>query len=157
MMRAGHHVRNELGVRRVGYRGLKHSNDGRSARIEANLLPDHRRIAVQHGVPETVGKHRGACSIRSIVAHVEEPAKHRAQAHDLEVRAAHYAGTHFAWFAEPNHRETDRRKFAKVADRLHTAAQVLNFGYRKTVVFRPNARGALSNVNQAIFAAVYER
>ncbi len=146
-MRAGHNVRDELRVRRVRNRRLKHANDGGSARIHPNLLPDHRWIAMKRCAPEAIGKHRCACSIGPVVAHVQQSAQHGAQAHDFEVGAIHNSGANFTRLTEPNHREPDRRKVAKLADRFHAGPQVLDFRHRKTVIFRSDARGALSNVN----------
>ena len=81
--------------------------------------------------PEAVGKHRCARGVRTIVAHVEQPPKHRTKAHDLEIGTAYNAGPNFTRVAQPEHREPDRGKVAKLADRFYPAPQILDFRHRK--------------------------
>ena len=54
VMRAGHDVRDDLGVGRIGHRRLEDADDRRGARTEADGLADHRRIAVERRGPEAV-------------------------------------------------------------------------------------------------------
>ena len=92
MMRTGHHIDQDLGLRRILHRRLQHTDDGGSTRIEPNGPADHGRIALQRVLPETISQHTGAGSIRTIVVLIKQPSQHGAQAHHLEVRAVDHAG-----------------------------------------------------------------
>ena len=70
VMRAGHDVGDELGFGRIGHRRFEHADNRRRARVEANRLADHRRIALERRRPEPVGQHRGAGRARPVVAGV---------------------------------------------------------------------------------------
>ena len=58
VVRAGHDVRDDLRVGRIGHRRLEHADDRRGARTEPDRLADHGRIAVERRRPEPVGEHR---------------------------------------------------------------------------------------------------
>ena len=68
VMRAGHDVRDDLGVGRIGDRRLEDADDRRGARTETDRLADDRRIAVERGGPEAVGEHGRARRLRAVVA-----------------------------------------------------------------------------------------
>src|SRR2546427_4871135 len=57
MMRAGHHVGDDLGIRRIRYRRFQHADDSGRARAEPDRFAENGRIAVEPGLPETVGQH----------------------------------------------------------------------------------------------------
>ena len=117
VMRAGHHVRDDLGVGRIRDRWLEDADHGGGARTEADGLADHGRVAVERGGPEPVREDRRARRLGTIVVRVQQTAEHGAQAHHVEERPADDARFHHAGLAaETNHREVDRGEVAECAD-----------------------------------------
>ena len=82
---------------------------------------------------------------------------HRAQAHDVEVRAADDAGADDARLAEADHRELDRREVAERGERLHPAWRSRSRAPRTLAFVRADARRALADVNQPVLVAVHQR
>src|SRR4030095_13502300 len=117
---------------------------------EPDRLADHRRIAVERGGPEPVGKYRHARRLRTIVVRVEQAAEYGAKAPHGEARAADHAGFHDPWFAdETHHREVDRREITEGADAGHAGFEVGDFRHRERGVLGADAGRALADVNQA--------
>ena len=52
MVRARHHVRDDLGLGWIGHRRFEDADDGRRCRTETDRLANHCRIAVEHVLPE---------------------------------------------------------------------------------------------------------
>ena len=77
MMRTGHHVSDDFGVRRVRHRRFQHADDGgrpraaNVARIQFERISDDRGIAVEYFGPEAVGQHHGAGGIRAVIVRVQ--------------------------------------------------------------------------------------
>ena len=117
VVRAGHHVRDDLGVGRIGHRRFEDADHRGGARTEADRLADHGRIAVERGRPEPVRQDRRPGRLGPIVARVQQPAEHRAKAHHVEERPVHDARLHHAGLAaEANHREVDRGEITEGPD-----------------------------------------
>ena len=157
MMRTGHHIDQDLGLRRILHRRLQHADDGGRARIKPYGPADHGRIALQRVLPETIGQHAGAGSVGTIVVLIEQPAQHRAQSHHLEIGSVDYSGAHLARLAQPYHGEADGGELAKRANRLHARFQVLDLGHGKGRVFVAVSRRALPNVDKPVLTAVDQR
>ncbi len=115
---------------------------------------DHRSIAPEGRRPETVRQHRGARRLRSVVGRIEQAAEDRSKSHDLEVRPADDPGANHAGLAEANHGESDLRKVAERAERMHAFAHVTDFGNGEIRVLGAHAARGLPYINEAIFVAV---
>ncbi len=158
VMRAGHHVRDDLGVGGIGDRWLEDTDHGGDARTEADGLADHGRVAVERGDPEPVREDRGARGSGPVVLGVQQTAEHRMKAHHLEERATDDASFHNAGLgAETNQREIDRGEIPEGADGRDARLEVVDFGHRERRVLRAKSRRALANVDQSIFIAIDER
>ena len=81
VMRAGHHVRDDLGVGRIRHRRLEHADHRRAPGAELNRLADHRRIAVERLRPEAIGQDRHAGGLEAFVRWLDQAADDRPQAH----------------------------------------------------------------------------
>ena len=156
VMRAGHDVGDDLGLRRIRHRRLEHADDGRRAVAEADGLADDRRIALERRVqnrwvstaaPAASGRRRRA----------EQTAEHRPKAHHVEVRAADDAGADHARLAQADHREADGGEIAEGGQRLDAGAQVLDLGDREVGVLGADSGRALADVDQPVLVAVDER
>ena len=157
-MRARHHVRDDLGVRRIGDRWLEDADHRGGARTEADGLADHGRVAVERGRPEPVREDRRARRLGTIVLRVQQAAEHRAKAHHLEERPVDDARLdHAGLVAEANHREVHGRKIAESADGGDTRLDVVDLRHRERHVLGADSRSALADVDQAIFVAIDER
>ena len=162
-MRAGHHVRDDFRVRRVGHRWFQHAHDrgrARSAnvpRIQFQIFADDRRIAIQNLGPEPVGQHHRAGGVRAVIVRVQQPAQHRMQTHHFEIRSVHHPRAHFARLAQPDHAESHHRKIAEFLNRFHPRLQVLNFRNRERHVLDAHPRRALPNIDQPVFIAIDQR
>ena len=108
--------------------------------------------------PEAMRQHRRARRLRPVVGRVEQTAEHRAQAHDLEIRAADDAGANHARLAEADHRELDGGEVAERRQRLdaRTAGRGAP-GTEKFAFSTPMPRRALTDVDQPILVAVDQR
>ena len=122
MMRAGHHVGDDLGLRRIRYRRFQHADDGGRARAEPDSFAENGRIAVEPGLPETIGQHGRAGGVRAIVSRVEQSAEYCVQPHHLEIRSADHAGAHLARLAQTDHGESDGREVAERGQTLDALA-----------------------------------
>ncbi len=156
-MGAGHHVRDDFGIRWIRHRRLEHADDGGTSATETNHATDNGRIAVEPCRPESVGQHRDARGFGAIIRCVDEAAKSGAKAHHVEERAVDDAGVHHARFAESDHREVNGRELAKGADRRRARSEILNLRNRKRHVLGIDPRCALADVNQAGFIAIHQR
>ena len=99
VMGAGHDVRDDLGVGRVGHRRLEDADNRGVARTETDGLADHGRIAVERDRPEPVREDGRARCVRPIVLRVQQAPEDRAQAHDVEERPTNHACLHHARLA----------------------------------------------------------
>ena len=156
-MRAGHHVGDDLGLRRIRYRRFQHADDSGRARAEPDRFAENGRIAVEPGLPETVGQHGRAGGVGAIVPRVEQSAKHWVQPHHLEIRSADDAGTHLARLAKADHGEADGGEVAERAQRFDACAQILNFRHGERNVVGADAARTLADVDQPVLVAVDER
>ena len=158
VVRARHHVGDDLGGHRVRHRRLEHADDGRRPRAKADPLADDRRIAGERRRPEAIGQHRRAGRLRSSIACVEQTAEHRTKAHHVEVRSADDAGLDDARLAaEADQREVDGGEVAERSDRLDARLEVVHLRYRERRVLRADTGCALADVDQPIFVAIDER
>ncbi len=158
MMRARHHVRDDLGVGRIRHGWLEDANHRGGTRPEPDGLADHRRIALERRGPEPVREDGGARRLGTIVLSVQQPTEHRAQPHHVEERAADDARLdHARLAAEPSQREVDRGEVPKRADRGDVRCDVGDFGNRERRVLGADAGRALADVDEAIFVAIDQR
>ena len=67
MMRARHHVGDDLGVGRIGHRRLQHTDDRGRARTEPHAPADDGRIAVERAAPEPVRQDRDRRCVRPVI------------------------------------------------------------------------------------------
>ena len=116
VMRARHHVRDDLGGGRIRHGRLEHADHGGGPRTEANRLADHGRVAVERDGPEAMREDRRAGRVGAVVACVQQATEHGAKAHHVEERAADHARLHDARLAEAEHREVDRREISEGGD-----------------------------------------
>ena len=68
--------------------------------------------------PEVIGEYDGAGGVLSVVGGTEQTAKHRTEAHDMEVIAVYYAGGDFAGSAETDDGEVNLGKGADLRNGL---------------------------------------
>jgi hypothetical protein len=67
VMRAGHHIRDDLGVGGIRHRWLEDPDHRGDARIESDSLADDLRVAVERRAPESMGQDHGARRAGSVV------------------------------------------------------------------------------------------
>ena len=113
-MWARHYVGDDLCFRRIRHGRFQHANDSGGARTQPHGLAEHRRVALQSSAPEPVRQHHGASGLRSVVAHIEQPAEHGVQAHHREVRSTDHSRSHFSRLSQSDHGEADRGEVAKL-------------------------------------------
>ena len=77
MVRARHHVRDELGLLRIGHGWFEDADDRRGAWTETDRLANHRRVALEHRRPEPVREHHRARRRGAIIGGVQQAAEHR--------------------------------------------------------------------------------
>src|SRR5207302_8214306 len=135
----------------------QHAHNGGRAGTEPYGLSDHGRIAIQSGLPESIGEHCGASGVWAVVSHVQQATKHRMQTHHLEIRSADDTSADFARLAEADHGESDGGKVSKGGERFDTRAQVLDFRHRERHVIRADPWRTLANIDQAALVAVDDR
>ena len=158
VMRAGHHVRDDLRLGRIGQRRLEDADHGGGARTESDRLANHPRVAVERGAPETVCKDRRTRRLGTVVAGVQQAAEHRPEPHDLEERPVDDAGRHHTRLgAESDHRHVGRGEIAERGNRLGTRFEVGNFRHGEGHVLGADARSALADVDQAIGVSIDQR
>ena len=157
VMRAGHHVGDDLGFRGIRDRRLEHTNDRHRAVAELDGLADDRFVAVEPGGPEAVGEDRGRRGLRAIVGRIEQPPAHRAEAHHAEVRAADHSGLDDAWVAEADQCEFERREITERANGGDARAKVADLRHREVGVLAAAALRRLPDVDQPLFVVVDER
>jgi len=90
MMRAGHHVGDDLRILGIRNGGFEHADDGGGAfanAAEAKSFSEDRGIFLKGGRPETVRENNDAGCVGAIVLRFNETPEDRMQAHDVEVRA----------------------------------------------------------------------
>ena len=122
------------------------------------VLPTTDGSLAERRRPEAMGQHRRAGRLRPIVGRTEQPAEHRAQPHDVEVRAADHAGADDARLAEADHRELDGREVAERASSVLTrACRSRISGTEKLAFSTAEAGRALADVDQPVLVAVDER
>jgi hypothetical protein len=107
VVRARHHVRDDLGVGRVRHGRLENADDGGGDRTEAEAPADHRGIAVERARPEAMRQDRRRRRPRAVVLGAQQAAEHGTQTHHGEERSADDAGAHDAWFTQADEREVD--------------------------------------------------
>ena len=117
MVRARHHVRDDLGVGRVWHRRLEDADNRGRAGTETHRLANDGGIAVERAGPESIGQNDCARRTGAVIRGVQQAAEHGTQSHHLEVRPSDDAGAQDAWIAVAEHRELDRREIAEGADR----------------------------------------
>ena len=110
VMRARHHVGDQLGFGGVGHRRLEHADDRRRAIAQLDLLAEHAVVAVERRAPEAVRQHRDARLVRAVIGGVDQAAANRLQPHHAEERAADHAGANHARLAEADQREIERSR-----------------------------------------------
>ena len=121
MVRAGHDVRDDLGLRGIRNGRLEHADDRRRAVAEPDRLADDGGVAVERRAPEAMRQHRRARSLGAIVSRVEQAAEHRSKPHHAEVRAADDAGADDAGSPRPTSVKSTVEKSPKAAIGLHAA------------------------------------
>ena len=100
--------------------------------------------------PEAIGEHRGTVGLRPIIAGVEQPSHHGAEAHHLEVGPADDSCAHRARLAEAEHGELDGGEVAERAERFHARLQVPQLGDREVSVLHADALRALADVDEPV-------
>ena len=155
VMRARHHVRDDLGVGGIGHRWLEDADHRGGARAKADDPADDGRIAVQCSRPEPVREDRRPRGFRAIVLRVQEAAEHGAKPHHVEERPADDARFDDPGLAaEAEHREINGREVSEGADGGDARFQVADLGHRERHVLGAKAGRALADVDQAIFVAI---
>ena len=157
MMGACHHVGDDFGFCGIRHRGFQHPDDGGRARAKSDGFAEHGRIAVEPGLPKTIGQYSRAGRVRAVVSRVEQPAEDWVQPHHLEIRSADDARTDLTRFAEAYHGEADGGEVTERAQSLDARAQILNFGHGKRSVVGADATRTLADVDQAILVAIDKR
>ena len=157
VMRAGDDVGDDRRFGRIGHRRFEHANHRRRTSAEPDGLADDVRVAVERGAPEAVGQDRHARRVAAVVSRRNQPAKHRTQAHHVEVGAADHPGLHHDRFAEAEQREFDGGEVAKGADRLDPRLEIVDLRDRERHVVGAEAGSTLADVDQAIGVAINER
>src|SRR5712672_1724725 len=162
VVRTGDDVGHDFRLLRIGNGGFEDADDrggatSHGAAAEKNRFADDRRIFPESGGPETVGENDYAGSLGAIVLRSDETTEDRVQTHDIEVVAADDAPLHFARLTEADHGETEGREIAELAQGFHAGAQVLDLGHGEGLIVVADARGALTDVDQAVLVAVDER
>jgi hypothetical protein len=158
MMRARHHVGDQLGLRRIRHRRFEDTDHCRDARTEIDRLIEHRRIAAQHVFPEPMRQHDRTGSAGTIIGRRQQSAEHRAQAHDLEERPVDHARLDQAGLEpESDHRELDGREVAERGDCRRARLEVVDLGHGERHVLERETFGGLADVDQPIGFAVDER
>src|SRR5579864_173203 len=160
MVRAGDDVSDDFRVLRVRNARLEHANYGCGATakaVEANGFSDDRLVLLEGGGPETICENENPCCIRPIILWSNEPAQHRMQAHNVEIRATNDACIHFARLAQPDHGKTDRGEVSDGAQGFNVRTQILNFGNGKVRVLNPDTGRALPEIDQGVFIAIDQR
>src|ERR1700741_2715804 len=159
MMRARHHVGDDLRILGIRNGGFEDPDDGGGASAnaaETKGFPDDRRIFLKGGRPETVRENDVAGCVGAIVLRFKETAKDGMKAHHVEIRAVDYSGPNFAGLAEADHGETDGGELAERAEGLDAGAQVANSGNGKRGVLVADAKGALTDVDEPVFVTIDE-
>src|SRR5271156_5882449 len=137
MMRAGHHVADNLRVRGVRHARFKDADD-RGGTItnaaEANCFADHTWIFVINGGPEAIGEHDGARGAGAVILRSDEAAENRTQTHDFEVVAADDATLNSARFTESDHRKGHLREIAELTHGVDAGFNVPDFGHGESHV-----------------------
>jgi hypothetical protein len=81
-----------ISVLRIRNARLQNTHDDGASGIdegtEPHSLADDGRITVQSCRPETIGQDDGAGGLRTVVARVQQSAKHGAQSYRLEIRSS---------------------------------------------------------------------
>ena len=136
VMRAADDVRDDLGIGGIRHGWFQHTDDGGhaggAAAFQAHGFSNHRRIALEHGGPESIGEHHRGGGLRTVVAHVEQTAQHGVETHDVEIRAADYAGADFPRLAQSDHGEADGGKIAERVEGFDARLQILDFRDQKS-------------------------
>ncbi len=126
MVRAGGHVGDDLGFRRVGHGRLEHTHDSGGASTEPDGFAEDLWIAAERGGPESIGQDKRAGGVRPIIVGTEQTAENRTQSHNFEIGSADNAGTDLAWFAEADEGEAEGREVVERAYGLDARAEVLD-------------------------------
>src|SRR5580658_1718664 len=113
MVRAGHDIRDDLGVGRIRDGRLEHAYDGGASRPhgtapEAHSFAEDARVAMKGGGPETIGQNDDAVRFRTIVLRADESAEDGMQPHHFKIFAVDYARLNFARISQTNHGKADR-------------------------------------------------
>ena len=156
VVRARHHVGDDLGLRGIGHRRLQHPDDGGGPRAQAHRLADHRRIALERRRPEAMGQHHRPRGVRAVVPRPQQPAENGVEAHHLEVGPAHHSRAHLAGLAEAHEREGDRREVAERDEAAHALAQIHDLGHREGRVLGADAVRRLADVDEPVLVPVRE-
>ena len=154
---AHHHVEQGIDRPRIERRGLQHADDRRQLVVEAQLLADDARIAVEAPHPVLVREHRHAGNTRSVVARSRQAADHRRESHDLEVVAGDEADADAdrPFVALVN--DAPRRILGDAAQRWHAVPEVADLRNRKVEVALSRSIGRLPQIDQPIAIAVGQR
>src|SRR5260370_12877605 len=126
MVRAGGHVGDDLGFRRVGHGRLEQPRDSGGASTEPDGFAEDLWIAAERGGPESIGQDKRAGGVRPIIVGTEQTAENRTQSHNFEIGSADNAGTDLAWFADADEGEAQRREVAERAYGLVALADALS-------------------------------
>src|SRR5215831_17956789 len=159
MVRARHNVSDDLGVRWVRDGRLEHTDDRSGSRSyrpasQTHRLTEHIWVAMQRGRPEAISQDDDAGRVRPVVLRPDQTAQRRLEPHHVEIGPAYNAGLDCARLTQTDHRETDRREVAKLADAVRAGLDVLQFRHGKIGIGVADARRALPDINQPVFAAV---
>ena len=94
---------------------------------------------------------------QAVIPGIQKPPQHRVQSHHFEIGAAHHARADLAWLTQSDHAEADGGEIAECAKRFGALLQIADFRYRERRILDTKARGALANIDQAVFIAVGQR
>ena len=96
MVRAGHDIRDELRLLRIGHGWFEDADDGRDAWTETDRLANHGWVALEYVHPEPVCEHHSACCPRAFIGAVQQTAERRAKSHHVEKRSVDDTSLHDA-------------------------------------------------------------
>src|SRR4029077_11621853 len=159
MMRAGHHVGDDLRIFGIRDGGFEHADDGGGAfanAAETKGFPEDRGIFLKGGRPETVRENNDAGCVGTVVLRFNETPEDRMKAHHVEIGAVDYSGPNFARLAEADHGETDGGELAEGAEGLDAGAQIVDLGNGKRGVIVADAKGALPDVDEPVLVTIDE-
>src|SRR3981189_2907982 len=128
VMRTAHQVDHLLCSARVGHGCFENTHDRGGACTEtfqANGPADDRGVFLKNRAPEAISEHCGTSGLGTVIAHVEQSAEHRVEAHHFEIITANHTSLHATRLAETNHGKRKGGEIAELFDTLDAGPQTL--------------------------------